>query len=452
MPTIPNLTPDLEAQNAATYADFPLQTHHHLGLIRYKALNVYRRLFTLAFTTNAIALTILLARNGRATTPLDLLNAFAINLAICGLSRHPLITNALFLLTGSIPRSAPLRLRRIACKIFHYGGIHSGTGVASFLWYIAFAALYTIQFTPTPISTTILTLTYLILLLLLTTITVAYPTLRAKHHNHFSLIHRFSSWLILLLLWPLLLLLSSQQPPIPAFLVNLPAFWILTLLTAATIHPWLSLRRIKVTPEPLSPHAIRLHFTHTSAHFGQVISLAKHPLKDWHSFATFVDKHDTPESKFSVLVSNAGDWTHATIAQPPAYLWKRGIPVYTFGYAMGMFNKIIIVTTGSGIGPCLSFIGDDNPPLMRVVWQTRAPVETYGARTMALVRRMDEDAVILDTTSSGRRVDMVPVVLRLWREFGAEAVCVVSNAVSTRSIVYELEMRGIPAFGPIFDS
>lgn len=123
-----------------------------------------------------------------------------------------------------------------------------------------------------------------------------------------------------------------------------------------------------------------------------------------------------------------------------------------FGYAMRMFRRLIVVTTGLGIGPCLSFIGDDNRPLMWVVWQTRAPVKTYGSRTMALVRRMDEDPVILDTTSLGGRVDMLPVILKLYKEFEAEPVCVVSNPVTTKKIVYGPEMRGVPAYGPIFDS
>jgi phosphoribosylamine-glycine ligase len=47
---------------------------------------------------------------------------------------------------------------------------------------------------------------------------------------------------------------------------------------------------------------------------------------------------------------------------------------------------------------------------------------------------------------------MVPIVQRQVQEFDAEAVCVISNPVLTARIVYELESRGIPAFGPIFDS
>ncbi|KAK3329264.1 hypothetical protein B0H66DRAFT_17596 [Apodospora peruviana] len=449
--TVISTVSDIEAQDNND-SEFNLsQTRKHLGFVRYTALNVYRRLFTLAFIGNAIAFIVIMARGN--ATPLDLVNASAINILVCGLCRQPLVVNALFITFGSIPRSTPMRLRRLACKIFHLGGVHSGTGVAACVWYIGFAALYTYYYRPSPKSTAVLVLVWLVLALLLAIIAVAHPKFRSQKHDYFELTHRFSNWIILLVFWALVLMLASDSSVgMSSFLVNLPAFWIIIILTLATIHPWLLLRRVPVKAEALSAHAVRLHFSHTSVVFGQGISLARHPLADWHSFASFVDRYDTPDTKFSCLVSKAGDWTRATIAAQPTHLWKRGIPTYGFGYVMRMFHRIIVVTTGSGIGPCLSFIGDENRPKMRVVWQTRSPGQTYGARTMDLVRRMDPDPVILDTSALGGRRDMMPVILRLFKEFEAEAVCVISNPVMTKRIVYGLELRGVPAYGPIFDS
>ncbi|AEO69906.1 uncharacterized protein THITE_2096959 [Thermothielavioides terrestris NRRL 8126] len=435
---------DLEAQ-LSEVDDF---SQKRFGFIRYTALNVYRRLFSLAFIGNAIGFIVLMARGA---APLDLVNASAINLAVCGLCRHPLVVNMLFLTFGAVPRSAPMRLRRLACKIFHLGGVHSGTGVASCVWYIGFAGVYTYNFTPSPLATAALVLIWIVLAFLLAIIIVAHPAFRAKCHDYFELTHRFSNWLILALFWALLFLLGSQQPSLAGFLLHLPAFWILILLTLATIHPWLLLRRVPVVAEPLSPHAVRLHFAHTSVRFGQGISVARHPLADWHSFASFTDQFDAPATRFSCLVSRAGDWTRAAIASPPAHLWTRGVPTYGFGYVFRMFERIVVVTTGSGIGPCLSFIEDARRPAMRVVWQARSPLETYGQRTLDLVRRMDAEPVIIDSKVSGR-VDMLPVVLRLYKDFGADAVCVISNAKMTKSLVYSLETRGIAAYGPIFDS
>ncbi|KAJ6074171.1 uncharacterized protein N7446_001948 [Penicillium canescens] len=118
---------------------------------------------------------------------------------------------------------------------------------------------------------------------------------------------------------------------------------------------------------------------------------------------------------------------------------------------MRVFSRVIVVTTGSGIGPCLSFLGDKNRPALRVLWQTRAPLKTYGDGVMEMVHRMDCAPIIMDTNQCGR-IDMVPIILQQIKYFDAEAVCVISNPVLTGRIVYELEARGIPAFGPIFDS
>ena len=234
----------------------------------------------------------------------------------------------------------------------------------------------------------------------------------------------------------------------------------LIISSLAIIHPWALLRKVPVRAERLSSHAIRLHFTHTSISFGQGMSLARHPLRDWHSFATFPDKPSLPGAEsptkmypnFSCLISKAGDWTGDVIANPPTHIYKRGIPIRGFGYVMRMFHRIILVTTGSGIGPCLSFVADANRPAMRVIWQTRSPLKTYGQPVLDLVACMDPDPIIIDTSTAGKRMDMLPRVIQLYRDFDAEVVCVISNPVMTKKIVFECESRGIPAFGPIFDS
>ncbi|KAK8137017.1 hypothetical protein PG984_004957 [Apiospora sp. TS-2023a] len=119
---------------------------------------------------------------------------------------------------------------------------------------------------------------------------------------------------------------------------------------------------------------------------------------------------------------------------------------------MKLFPRIVLVTTGSGIGPCLSFIEDEKRPAMRVLWQTRNPAVAYGARVIDLVKKMDPDPVIIDTSDGGGRRDLLPIAVRLYHEFDAEAVGVISNGVLTKKLVYELESQGIPAYGPIFDS
>ncbi|KAJ5312550.1 hypothetical protein N7508_003380 [Penicillium antarcticum] len=429
---------------------------------RYAILTLYRRLFTLVFLANVAVFVAVMATEQKL---LALINATAANLLACGLARQPLVVNAIFIVVCSMPRSAPMPLRKLAAKVYHYGGVHSGCGVASLVWYLGFVGVMSHQYWATPslamirLSAAPVTLAYIILVLLVAIIVVAHPTFRMKWHDYFELTHRFSGWLIVALFLALLMVFAheasqSLHQPIGKFLINLPAFWFLAFTVCSIVQPWLFLRKVAVKAEPLSTHATRLHFEHTTTSFGKGIQLAKHPLRDWHGFATFPDTPagttDGPAS-FSCLVSKAGDWTSDTINSPPTHLWKRGVLINGFAYAMRVFSRVVVVTTGSGIGPCLSFLGDENRPALRVLWQTRAPLKTYGEGVMEMVHRMDCDPVIMDTNQCGR-VDMVPVILQQIRQFDAEAVCVISNPVLTGRIVYELEARGIPAFGPIFDS
>ena len=64
---------------------------------------------------------------------------------------------------------------------------------------------------------------------------------------------------------------------------------------------------------------------------------------------------------------------------------------------------------------------------------------------------VDKHAVITDTMREGRP-DLVKKARDLYHESGAEAVFVISDPKVTRKVVYGLESRGIPAFGPIWDS
>ncbi|CEJ61937.1 Putative Integral membrane protein TmpA [Penicillium brasilianum] len=439
------------------------------AFVRYAIFTLYRRLFTLVFCANAGVFIWVMLSNQRL---LALVNATAANLLACGLARQPLVVNAIFRIVLSVPRSAPFALRRIVSEVYHYGGVHSGGGVAALVWYIGFIGVMSHQYWTSPsaapypgagmvisFSAALVALAYVNLVLLLTIIVVATPKFRIKRHDYFELTHRFSGWLVVTLFVALLLVFAhensqAQGQSMGLFLLELPAFWFLILSAVAIVQPWLMLRKVPVRAEILSTHAVRLHLDHAVTAFGKGIQLAKHPLLDWHGFATFPDPspagtRGTPS--FSCLVSKAGDWTADTIKNPPTHLWKRGVLLYGFAYSMRVFKRVIVVTTGSGIGPCLSFLGDDNRPALRVLWQTRAPLETYGQGVMDLVRRMDDCPIIMDTDRLGR-VDMVPIVLRQFSEFKAEAVCVISNPVLTRRIVYELETRGVAAFGPIFDS
>ncbi|KAF4769615.1 hypothetical protein N7455_006649 [Penicillium solitum] len=442
----PSTKVDVEAQR---------RPRMRLSSIRYLILTIYRRLFSLIYCANAVAFIIIMIRSQHQL--LAFVNAAGINLLVCGLARHPLVVNAIFRSICRIPQSAPLALRRRAAEAYQYGGVHSGCGVAAFLWYTGLVGLiskeYWLNGDSETITVPVVVISYVLLVDLVAIIAVAYPTFRAKIHNYFELTHRFGGWLAVALFLTLLLVFSdqarhSQGLSLGQYLVRLPAFWFVLVIIVSIVHPWLLLRRVQVLPEHLSSHAVRLQFNHTSTAFGKVLALSNHPLKDWHSFATFPNPDGT---SFSCIVSKAGDWTTRCIDQKPTQLWKRGVLMYGFIHVMRVFRRVVVVATGSGMGPCLSFLSEKHRPQLRVLWQTRNPHRTYGPDVLSLVHQLDPTPLLIDTNTSGR-VDMVPIIQELVREIDAEAVCVISNPRLTKQVVFELKESGVLAFGPIFDS
>ncbi|KAK1235193.1 hypothetical protein PQX77_001588 [Marasmius sp. AFHP31] len=181
------------------------------------------------------------------------------------------------------------------------------------------------------------------------------------------------------------------------------------------------------------------------------LKVSTNPLVEWHAFATIPDEdeHGKPDG-FSLLVSNAGDWTKETITNPPKKLWVRGYPLHGLLYTSKLFKNIVVVATGSGIGPTLSLFYADVTP-RRVFWSAPAPETTFGEGVIKTVRKADRDARIWDTRKEGKP-DMVLETYKLVQESGAEAVFIISNPKLTRKVVFGMESRGIAAYGAIFDS
>jgi hypothetical protein len=178
------------------------------------------------------------------------------------------------------------------------------------------------------------------------------------------------------------------------------------------------------------------------------VGISLSPLREWHAFATVT----TPgEPGYRLLISRAGDWTGRFIDDPPSHVWVRGVPVVApMAKVASMYQRVVYVVTGSGIGPCLGQILADRVP-GRLVWSTRDPRRTYGDALVDEVEAIQPDAVIWDTSKHGKP-DLLELALRSHAEFHAEAVFIVSNRSTTFRLVHQLERRGIPAFGPIWDS
>ncbi|MCJ1318436.1 hypothetical protein MMC15_003764 [Xylographa vitiligo] len=429
--------------------------------VRHKILNVYKRLFSIYVAANLIALVVVLCQSNSAS--LSSASNFSIpistNVLVAALSRTEYVVNMLFATAMWFPQTAPLRLRCAVAKVYEYGGVHSGAGFSAALWVIAFTIQMTRAFlSEESFASSILVFTYFLFFFLLAISMSAHPSFRRMQHNSFEAIHRFAAWTSVALYWVLIMLISSslhQQAGVSFahVLITSPSFWILCVLSFLIVLPWLRLRKVNARPEYLSKHAIRLHFDYTKIGPCQGLRISTRPLLEWHSFATIPS---ASSKDFSILVSNAGDWTKANIQSPALKYWVKGIPVTGFLRAVQLFRKVVIVTTGSGIGPCLSgliYARQAGAPLQcRLLWSTRDAEPTYGREVVEEVLRADPRAIVLNTKSGSPRPDLVALTYQLYIESGAEAVFVISNPKLTYKVKYGMESRGVPAYGPIFDS
>lgn len=336
--------------------------------------------------------------------------------------------------------------------MFHYGGAHSGAGVAAVVWHVLYTACATrdyIHIHDKGLEN--LVTSYVLVAMFLLILAGAHPAFRRMYHDYFEALHRFAGWVALGTFWVHTVFAAHEyRAPDESpgrYLIQTPNFWTLGISTTCIFLSWGRLRRHDVRAEVLSSHAVRLYFTYRSMPPICGLKVSTRPLLEWHAFATI------PKSKgegFSLVVSNAGDWTRTAIQTPPTKLWVRGAPLHGLLFTSRLFRKIVVVATGSGIGPCLSlFYGDVTP--RRILWSTPAPLETYGRGIVDAVVQADAAAVVWDTRERGRP-DMVLETWKLVVESDAEAVFIISNPKLTRKVVFGMESRGVPAYGAIFDS
>jgi hypothetical protein len=217
----------------------------------------------------------------------------------------------------------------------------------------------------------------------------------------------------------------------------------------AIIYPWSRLRERDVHVQVLSPQAALLYFDYKRMDTCQGIRITDSPLKETHSFATISRVGD--EQGFRVLMSRAGDWTSNFIDNPPTRIWVKGAPIYGVMRVALVFKKVLVVATGTGIGPCLSLLESCPEHPMHVLWMGSNPRASFGDAIINSVYTADSGACIIDTSKAGRG-DILRLAHARYVESQSEAIVIISNANVTRLVVGGLECRGIPVFGAIFDS
>jgi len=423
-------------------------------ILKHPRLMHYNRLVALVMTIN-----LGLAVHGVAanwwTADGAALDALALvaqaNLAAAVLFRQQYVLNALAWLVTRPPTSWPLRVRWALGKYYHFGGLHVGAAVAGTIWYLilvvsmirdAVAGVGEASSGRMLLGMTIAT-TFTVMAVM------ALPRLRAAQHDRFEVTHRFCGWAALVLVWANTMLFADGEL----------AFRLVVLSVLMAVWPWLLLRRVPISVERPSSHAAILRLDHgVPPAVGTTRPISRSPFVGWHHFANVPAAPGA--AGYRMLVSRAGDWSSEFVDEPPTHVWVRGIPAVGVANVRKLFTKVVIVATGSGIGPVLGHLLDPSVPA-RLVWVTKSPRLTYGEAFVDEIEAAQPDALIWDTGARrGERSDGTmlgkPDVLQLaytaYVESGAEAVICVSNRTVTWEVVHGLERCGIPAFGPIWDS
>lgn len=392
-------------------------------------------------------------------------NMVAINLLIAVLIRQDTVINVLYTVFCSVPKNWPLWIRASCAKIYHLGGVHAGAATWSSFWLLSANISDAYCFATHSCSSypyhspAYQTISWILTVLFASMLAFALPQFRSPHHDFFERYHRFVGWTMLALFWTQTFLgladevtNSPLSPTYASVLVTAPPFWILLVATLSIASSWFWLRQVPVDAEVLSNHAVRLHFDYTVPVNGTFTRLSFRPLIEWHSFATV--PAPTPArgrpAGYSLVVSNAGDWTKACIQKGPHKVWVRGVPTCGVMRIATLFNRVVVVATGSGIGPLLGHLQQPSCATA-CLWSTKDPVKTYGKELVDAVKSKIPGAVIWDTSAQGRP-DMVKLSYNLARSFGAEAVIIIANRKITTKVVYGLETRGVHAYGAIWDS
>ncbi|KAG5640248.1 hypothetical protein DXG03_009675 [Asterophora parasitica] len=108
--------------------------------LRHQIFYLYRRLFGIVFLTN-LGIFIWYAVKGANAKEVGLV--VISNLFGAILMRQDYVIDAFFVTFTSIPASWPLWIRRIAARVYHIGGLHSGAGASGTLWLILFCGVGT---------------------------------------------------------------------------------------------------------------------------------------------------------------------------------------------------------------------------------------------------------------------------------------------------------------------
>ncbi|KAK4795927.1 hypothetical protein SAY86_028253 [Trapa natans] len=415
---------------------------------------VYKRLFVVCLFLNILGL--VLAATGHFPYARNNATLFSIaNIFALTLCRSEAALRLVFWLAVKILGHSwvPVCIKTTATSLLQsLGGIHSECGISSIAWLI-YALVLTLKGRDNT-STAIIVVASTILGLVCLSSLAAFPLIRHLHHNVFERIHRFAGWSALALLWAFVILTISYDPMTSSYsnhigsrLVRRQEFWFTAAITVLIIMPWLTVRRVAVRVTSSSGHAALIKF-HGGVKAGILGRISPSPLSEWHAFGIISDG----KSEHMMLAGAVGDFTKSLVINPPSHLWVRQVHFAGLPYLVNMYDRVLLVATGSGICVFLSFLLQPCRADVCLLWVAKGVEQNFGSEIKGMVSRHPRDKVIVHDTAVHGLPNVSEMSIEAAKKLGAEVVIVTSNPEGSRDVVNACKSAGIPAFGPIWDS
>ncbi|XP_054779235.1 adenylate-forming reductase 03009 [Prosopis cineraria] len=415
---------------------------------------VYKRLFVLSLTLNITGL--VLAATGHFSYARNRAALFSIgNILALTLCRSEAFFRVVFWVAVKLLGRpwVPLLLKTATTALLQsVGGIHSGCGFSSIAW-LVYALVLTLKDRDNT-SPEIIAVASAILGLLCLSSLAAFPLVRHLHHNVFERTHRFAGWTALLLLWAFIILTISYDPKsksytshLGSWLIKTQEFWLTIAITVIIIIPWLTVQRVRVNVSTASGHASIIKFE-GGIKAGILGRISPSPLSEWHAFGIISDG----KKDHMMLAGAVGDFTRSLVSNPPSHLWVRQVHFAGLPYLVNMYERVLLVATGSGICVFLSFLLQPCRAEVNLLWVAKGIEQNFGKEIKGMMSGHPKEKVIVHDTAVLGRPNVTELSVSTAKRCDAQVVIVTSNPEGSRDVVNACKRAGIAAFGPIWDS
>ncbi|KAL5772270.1 hypothetical protein ACOSP7_011870 [Xanthoceras sorbifolium] len=398
---------------------------------------VYKRLFAVCWTLNITGL--VLAAIGHFSYARNRAALFSIaNILALTLCRSEAFLRVVFWLAVKVlGRSwVPLSMKTATTSLLQsLGGIHSSCGVSSVAW-LVYALFLTLKDSENT-SSEIIGVASAILSLLFLSCLAAFPLDGP-----------------LGLLWAFVTLTISYDPKTKSYsnelgsrLIKQQEFWFTVAITVLIIIPWVTVRRVPVKVSAPSGHASIIKFE-GGVKSGMLGRISPSPLSEWHAFGIISDG----KTDHMMLAGAVGDFTKSLASNPPSHLWVRQVHFAGLPYLTNMYERVLLVATGSGICVFLSFLLQPSRANVCVLWVAKGIEQNFGTEIKEMMTIQPKDKVIVHDTAVLGRPNLSQMSVDAAKRWSAEVVIVTSNPEGSRDVVNWCKASRIAAFGPIWDS